>query len=108
MKCPQCDTLISNDATHCLCGWKAPETTRKGPDYARIEADRQRSIDEAFKPRKGPRACQSTLCPPNSRALPGRDLCKPCAALEDAGSTVPRIRRSGIKRIDKMLEPWRI
>ena len=40
-----------------------------------------------------PKACQSTLCPPASKSIKGRDLCEPCARLEDSGQTVPRICR---------------
>ena len=45
-------------------------------------------------------ACQSTLCPPSSKALPGRDLCESCAKREDAGEKIPRIRhKPGITRM---------
>lgn len=94
--CPRCHKQLVIPDFCDECGWrdeKPVETPKQEPDYARIEADRQRSLAAVFAEHTGSRACQSTLCPPNHRALSGRDLCHDCAKLEAAGETVPRIRR---------------
>lgn len=57
-----------------------PEAT--GPDKdaiaARVQAGRQRALELADQPYRGPRACQERRC--MNRALPGEDFCASCKA----------------------------
>lgn len=94
-RCPDCEAHLKAGATRCACGWsaKAASVKQGGPDYARIAAERERSMARAYEPIGKKLACQSMLCSPAARARPGRDLCQACAELEDAGRKVPRIRR---------------
>ena len=97
MNCPRCHGLLEKPAYCSDCGWtrpaKAETPAPSGPDYARIAADRERSIASALEPVAKKLACQSIVCPPTTRALPDRDLCQACADLEDSGREVRRIRR---------------
>jgi hypothetical protein len=95
VNCPKCHAAL-DVPEHCAeCGWKRKPLLKPaaGPDYARIAAEREASIARAFEPCRRPLACQSTLCPPNSRSIPGRDLCASCAAKEDSGGQIARIRK---------------
>ena len=110
MNCPRCHGLLEQENYCTDCGWVRPRQAQApppGPDHARIAAERERSIARADEPvRKFKLACQSTLCPPNTRALPGRDLCAACARLEDSGALVKRVnhRPNWIKRAGDLLK----
>ena len=96
MNCPKCHSRLEKPAYCSDCGWvrpSAPKPAPAGPDYARMAAERERSIARALEPIAKKLACQSIVCPPTSRALPDRDICQACAELEDGGREVRRIRR---------------
>lgn len=97
MNCPSCDKEIGFAAS-CGCGWRKPKAEKAvaGPDYARMTADRQRSIDRLFEPYTGPRACQERTCP--KRAVPGLEFCDYHAQLPEE-----QVRRVGIPKDWKKL-----
>lgn len=94
--CPDCGVTIKATARSCACGWRTGGRALAGPDHARIEADRVRSIARAFEEYTGPRACRARHCASNifpARAEPGSDLCAACKAREDSGQEVRRLGR---------------
>lgn len=98
--CPECGSTLGSQARYCGCGWGRPRsrgtrTEQRAPDPEVVLAIARSNAaaDARSDAPRMPIACQSRICPITSRCVPGRDLCKSCAMIEDEGREVPRIGR---------------